>query len=143
MSNCIFCKIIEGKAESSIVYEDALCLAFMDIQPVNAGHVLVVPKVHTAYWKDIDEELAGHLFKIGVKVDKALRKSGVRCEGVNFFAADGRAAFQEVFHAHLHIFPRYKGDGFRLKFGEDYKKLPTRTVLEETAIAIKTQIGLK
>lgn len=140
MANCIFCKILAGEAPVSMVYEDKLCAAFMDIQPVNAGHVLVVPKVHIAYWKDMDEDLGGHLFKIGIRIDKALRKTELRCEGVNFFAADGKAAFQEVFHAHLHVFPRYKGDGFRLKFGENYRNLPSRQNLNEIALKIKLQL---
>ena len=131
---------MNGKSPSSIFWEDEKCLAFMDIQPVNPGHVLVVPKVHVAYWKDMEEDLAGHLFQIGIKVDKALRMADLRCEGVNFFAADGEAAFQEVFHAYLHVFPRYRGDGFRLKFSPQYAILPPRTELDRLAKSIKSEI---
>lgn len=138
--NCIFCRILRAEAPASIVFEDELCMAFMDLQPVNPGHVLIVPKEHVAYFKDIDEDLGAHLFRIGLRIDRALRETGLRCEGVNFFAADGKAAFQEIFHAHLHVFPRYRGDGFRLSFREDYLKPVPRMELDQIALEISRKL---
>jgi histidine triad (HIT) family protein len=66
-----------------------------------------------------------------------LRSSGVTCEGVNLFLADGEAAGQEVFHVHLHVFPRYAGDGFGLKFGSAYAHLPDRSALDAVAQRIR------
>lgn len=139
---CIFCQIIEKKLPASMVFEDARCLAFLDIQPINPGHVLVVPRAHVASWQEMEEPLAGHLFQVGQRINKALRASGLRCEGVNYLAADGAAAGQEVFHAHLHVFPRFTGDGFRLKFGEGYAQKPERADLNAVAARLRDAIGI-
>lgn len=138
MEACIFCDILSGKLPSSIVYQDALCTAVMDIQPVNPGHLLVIPNVHAAFLADLDEETGAQLFRIAQRVAAALRVSSVKCEGVNFFLADGEAAMQEVFHVHLHVFPRYKGDGFSLKFSPDYFTKPDRVELDGIAQDIRT-----
>lgn len=102
----------------------------MDIQPVNPGHVLVIPVRHAPYLADLDPPTAGRLMQEGQRIAAAIRSSGVRCEGINLFLADGKAAMQEVFHVHLHVFPRFAGDGFGLRFGPRYKELPSREVLE-------------
>lgn len=113
--HCIFCKILKGELEASIVYEDAQVVAFMDIEPVNEGHVLVIPKFHAPHLSDLDDETLGHMAKIAGKIAKAIRKSDIRSEGMNLFLADDEVAGQEVWHAHLHVFPRFKNDGFGLK----------------------------
>jgi histidine triad (HIT) family protein len=74
------------------------------------------------------------------RVAAAARASGVRCEGVNLFLADGEAAMQEVPHVHLHVFPRWRGDGFGLRFGPEYKHKPPRAALEETASRIRAAL---
>jgi len=89
MENCVFCRILQGHAEGSVVYEDETCVAIMDIQPVNPGHVLVIPRIHASHLKELAEKTGARMFTIGMKIDKALRKSGVKCEGVNFLLADG------------------------------------------------------
>jgi histidine triad (HIT) family protein len=111
---CVFCDIIAGRAEASVVHEDEHVVAFMDIEPVTDGHVLVVPRVHAASLEDLDEDLGARLFRAGHRLARALRRSGLPCEGVNLFLADGEVAFQEVFHVHLHVVPRTKGDGFTI-----------------------------
>ena len=138
MSGCIFCDIVAGKLPANIIHQDDVCAAFMDIQPVNPGHMLVIPKKHASFLQDMDGETGAHLFRIAQRLASALRKSGLKCEGVNFFLADGEAAMQEVFHVHLHVFPRYKGDGFGLKFSEAYHTKPARTEIESAARAIKS-----
>ena len=133
MLDCIFCRILAGELPVSLVYRDERCAAFMDIQPVNPGHLLVVPLEHRPYLADIDEETAAYLMRIAHRLVAALRASDVRCEGVNLFLADGKAAMQEVFHVHLHVFPRYVGDGFGLRFGPNYKTRPPRQELDRIA----------
>lgn len=140
MEDCVFCKIISGEITGSIVYQDEQCTAFMDIQPVNAGHVLIVPNQHTALICDLDDELVKHMFVIAKRINKAIRNSSVKCEGINYFLADGEAAFQEVFHTHLHCFPRYEGDGFGLAFSQEYNNKPPRSQLEQVAEDLKANL---
>ena len=110
MSNCLFCNIAEKKEQSSIVYEDELCLAFMDIFPLSAGHVLVIPKKHGVFLNELDQNLQSHIFSIGNKIVSAQRKAGFGVKGTNFLLNDGKAANQTVPHIHLHLIPREKGD---------------------------------
>lgn len=114
-SDCIFCNILTGEAEASLVHRDEQVAAFMDIQPVNEGHLLVVPVQHSADLAGLDEAAGERMFAVGMRLAAALRRTGLRCEGVNFYLADGRAAGQEVLHIHLHVVPRYAGDGFGLR----------------------------
>ena len=136
--DCIFCAIRAGEAPASPVYEDDLVLAFLDIQPVNPGHTLVIPKVHASSLADLKPETGAHMFRVAQQVAGALRRTGLRCEGVNLFLADGEAAFQDVFHAHLHIIPRYKGDDF--KISADWSQHPSRAKLDEIAAQIKGHV---
>ena len=131
--SCVFCKLIAGALPVSIVEETQDTLAVMDIQPVTPGHVLVIPKIHAPYLADLDPPLAAKIFATGLRVAAALRASSIRCEGVNLFLADGEAAGQEIFHAHLHIFPRFRDDGFGLRFSPGYSVLPPRSELDELA----------
>nr|WP_062338058.1 HIT family protein [Herbidospora sakaeratensis] len=112
---CVFCAIVRGEAEASVPYADDQVMVVMDIAPVTPGHLLVIPRVHAVGLEDLDEDTGAHVWRIGHRMARALRRSGLRCEGVNVFLADGAAAFQEVFHLHLHVFPRYEGDGFRIE----------------------------
>ena len=142
MSDCVFCRILAGELPASFVYRDDRCAAFMDIRPVNHGHLLVIPVRHAAYLADIDASEAADIMKVGQEAAAALRASGVRCEGVNLFLADGEAAMQEVFHVHLHVIPRFRGDGFGLKFNpEYYTRRPERATLDETAATVAALMG--
>ena len=136
--NCIFCKILNKQAPASLLYEDEICTAFLDIQPVNPGHILIVPNRHASNLSELNLQEGERLFHTAQKMTAALYQSGIRCEGVNFFLADGEAAFQEVFHVHLHVFPRYKGDGFSLKMSPQYPSLPKRNELDHLAKKIKS-----
>lgn len=137
LQTCVFCELVTSKRPISVICETSEVLAFMDIQPVNPGHVLVIPKRHAPYLADLDPTLTGQIFAMGMRVAAALRKCGVRCQGVNLFLADGEAAGQEIFHAHLHVFPRFAGDGFGLKFSPNYFVLPPRADLDEVADDIR------
>ena len=141
MDDCVFCKIVEGVAPASIVYSNEKVIAFLDIQPVNLGHVLVIPKTHAKELSELDPEVGGQMFKVAMVVAEGLRKSGVKCEGVNLFLADGKTAFQEIFHVHLHVIPRFRGDGFGLKFGPSYGIKPERKELDTIAEQIRTAIS--
>jgi len=141
MTDCIFCQIVEGKIPSTKVYQDDVCIAFMDIQPLTRGHVLVIPRSHAGGLADLPPQTGGHLFQVGQKIAKAMRKSSLKAEGINFFLADGKVAFQTVFHVHLHVIPRTEGDGFGLKFGAEYGKPPERSELERTAGQIQEALG--
>jgi diadenosine tetraphosphate (Ap4A) HIT family hydrolase len=111
---CIFCAIVAGQARASVVHTDEVAVVFMDRNPVTAGHLLVVPRVHAVGLEDLDESTGRHLWSVGHRMARALRRSGLRCEGINIFVADGEAAFQDVLHFHLHVLPRYNGDGFSI-----------------------------
>lgn len=137
MTAGVLCDIVAGKAPASIVYRDDECCAFMDIQPVTPGHVLVVRVLHASYLADLDEETGAHMFRVAQRVAQALRGGGLKCEGVNLFLADGIAAGQEVFHVHLHVLPRYRGDAFGLRFGLDYGNQPPKVDLDRVASIIR------
>jgi len=142
MAYCIFCDILSGKAPASFIYRDDLVAAFMDIQPVNLGHVLVVPVRHAPYMEDVTDEEAGFMMRLAHRTTAALRASTLQCEGVNYFLADGEAAMQEVFHAHLHVFPRFRGDGFGLRFSEQYyTRRPPRPELDHQAAELRALLS--
>jgi len=140
-SSCVFCAILQGQAEASLVYADERVVAFMDIQPINPGHLLVVPRLHAPHLADLDPETGGHLFQVGMRLAAAVRRSGVRCEGVNLFLADGAPAGQQVPHLHLHVVPRFRGDGFGFRFNPDYFCRPDRAALEKVAESIRRAMG--
>jgi histidine triad (HIT) family protein len=133
IEDCVFCRIVKGTVPESMVYADEKVLAFMDIQPVNPGHVLIIPKVHASRLMDLDEETGAYLFKVGMRIAGAVKRSGVKCEGVNLLLSDGRAAFQEIFHVHLHVIPRFEGDNLRISFGRKYSLRPERSELDKMA----------
>jgi histidine triad (HIT) family protein len=134
---CAFCQILHGEAPASLVYSDDKVAAFMDTQPVNPGHVLVAPRVHATLLNDLDEEIGAQMFRLGMRLSKAVRKTGLQCEGVNLHLADGQVAGQEIPHVHLHVIPRFKGDGFGLKFGIGQRVKISRVVLNEVAGRIR------
>jgi histidine triad (HIT) family protein len=140
MITCVFCQIIKGKADSSKVYEDDVCLAFMDIQPVNPGHILVVPKMHFEDLSDLPAKTGAQLFQVAQRIALSMPKTDVKCEGIDLFLAHEEAAGQEVFHVHLHVIPRFTGDGFGFKFGPNYANLPERHELDGIAVQIKQRL---
>ena len=132
---CAFCDLIHGAGEVSVCYEDADALAFMDIQPVNAGHVLVVPRQHFESLLDIPQDLAMHLFEVAMRIGPVVRKvSGA--QGMNIVVNSGRAAGQDVFHYHVHLIPRKVGDGFDIPLPFGGSPMPDRTQLDACAVRI-------
>ena len=136
-SRCIFCAIAAREAKASVVYADETVVVFMDLTPVTPGHLLVVPRKHAVGLEDLDVATSARVWSKGHEMARALRRSGLRCEGINMFLADGEVAFQEVFHFHLHVFPRYVGDGFTI--GAQWKARE-RSLLDAEARAIQTAL---
>ena len=134
------CKLLSGQLEVSMVFQDDCCSAFMDIQPVNPGHVLVVPNRHAPDLASLKAEEGAQIFRVAHRLAAALRSGVVRCEGVNFFLADGEAAGQEVFHVHLHVFPRFVRDGFRLVLPPTYSQKSNRKDLDALAEKIRSAL---
>jgi len=139
--SCVFCDIVAGVSPSSMVHSDDQCLAFMDIRPITPGHLLVVPRLHAPYLADLDSPIGEALFGVALKLSDAVRRSGLRVEGVNLFLADGEAAGQEVFHVHLHVLPRFKGDGFGLKLPLNYGSEAKQEQLDAYAATIRKSLA--
>jgi histidine triad (HIT) family protein len=116
---CVFCKIRDGAIPSKKIYEDDATLAFMDINPLNTGHCLVVTKVHAATIWDADVADLQAAIATAQKIAIAL-VAAVKPDGLNMLQANGAAAFQSVPHFHLHLIPRWVRDGK----GFDWKLVP-------------------
>lgn len=140
MTDCIFCRILCGEAEGSIVHREAGCTALMTIEPVTRGHVLVVPDAHHVDIRDLPPETAGNMFLLAQKVARAYGATGIRCEGVNVVMCNGAAAGQTVFHAHIHVNPRFAGDGFSWNLPPGFDHKPDRAQLDDVAGRISAAI---
>lgn len=138
MSDCLFCKIIEGTIPSVKVYEDEHSYAFMDIMPLSKGHVLLVPKTHVADIFEMTEDIAKNLYAAAPKVANAI-KAAFNPIGLNTVNNNGAAAGQTVFHYHLHFIPRYdETDGLKVQWET---KQYTSEALNEVANAIKNELN--
>jgi len=106
----VFEKIVKREIPASIIYEDDTVLSFLDISPANKGHALVIPKEPSENLFTIDPDVLAHIAKIAQRIAKVL-KAETGAEGVNILMNGGSAAGQEVMHAHMHVIPRFEGDG--------------------------------
>lgn len=118
---CLFCKIVAGDIPAQKVFEDEYFIAFMDINPVNPGHVLVVPKEHSDDITKMPDDAVGRLFRLVQYVAKGVREA-VGAPGFNIGVNTGLEAGQVVFHTHVHVMPRFENDGHR---HWEKKKVPT------------------
>jgi histidine triad (HIT) family protein len=137
VGDCVFCDILAGRAEASVVAAEDRVVAFTDILPVGEGHTLVVPRAHAIGLHDLDAEDGAAMFRLGQRIAAAQRALGL-AEGVNLFLADGVVAGQEVFHAHLHVLPRRPGDAMTLHV--DYEQPPTREELDALAARLRAAL---
>lgn len=134
MEDCIFCKIVKKEIPCEKIYEDEQCLAFLDINPVNIGHTLIIPKEHFENIYDLPEEIAAHLIKIAKKITLALKKTGTK--GTNIITNNGKASGQEVLHSHFHLIPRYEGDNLAPWPKKKYKEGELKTTAEKITRAL-------
>lgn len=110
---CIFCAIVEGKVPAEVVFEDEETLAFMDIYPASPGHTLVVPKKHVPNIYSLDDETGAAVMRTTVRVARAVR-AALQPDGVSLLQTNEPAGGQSVFHFHIHVIPRWHGDGLHL-----------------------------
>lgn len=134
---CTFCKIISNKLSSSRVYEDKACIAFLDIHPINVGHVLIVPKKHVERISDLSSRAHHSLSSAIQTVVSKLQESSLKADGFNIFLSDGEVAGQEVPHIHYHIVPRMRGDKVETKFVAASNLDNSRKGLDEVANSIR------
>ena len=134
MTDCIFCKIINGDIPSYTVYEDDVVKAFLDISQSTPGHTLVVPKKHVKDMFEYDEDLAAVVFSRIPKIARAIKKSNPAIKGMNIVNNNGEVAYQSVFHSHIHLIPRYTTeDGFKMIFtdnGDKYDEAKYKEIQE-------------
>ena len=132
MDNCIFCQIVAGQIPASKVYEDESVLAFLDITQVTKGHTLVIPKQHVKNLLDMSEETASQVFAKIPTIARAIQKA-TGAEGLNLLNNSEEVAGQTVFHAHIHILPRFSSeDDFKVTFVAKEPDFPALANLAET-----------
>ena len=136
MSDCVFCKIVARQIPATVVHEDEHTLAFMDLGHVNPGHVLVAVKKHADSLYALDDAQAGAVLRAAAHVARAIRDAFAP-HGLSVYQANGKAAGQTVFHYHVHLVPRYEGDGMALSWPV---KNPPRDKLEEYAAKIRSRL---
>ena len=134
MQDCIFCKISKGEIPCDKIYEDEISLAFLDINPVNLGHALVIPKEHFQNIYDLPENIAAHLIKIAKKIGIALKKIG--SDGTNITTNNGEAAGQIIFHSHIHVIPRFINDNLSHWPTKKYKEGEVKKIIEKITQAL-------
>jgi len=137
MSSCVFCRIVAKEIPAAVVYQDELTIAFMDAGQVNPGHVLVAAKGHAENLYELNDAQAGALLRSAARVARAIRDA-FQPQGLSVYQANGKAAWQTVFHYHMHLVPRSEGDGMALSWPA---KNPPREKLAEYAAAIRREIA--
>jgi histidine triad (HIT) family protein len=137
MTSCVFCRIVAKEIPAAVVYEDEQTIAFMDAGQVNPGHVLVAAKGHAENLYELNDTQAAALLRAAARVARAIRDAFAP-QGLSVYQANGKAAWQTVFHYHMHLVPRTAGDGMALSWPA---KNPPREKLAEYAAAIRREIA--
>lgn len=135
--SCIFCRIVAGEAQARRIYEDDDTVAFMDINPATDGHCLVIPKRHAVDVWTLPEEDGVAVWRTVRRLAAAVR-TGLEADGLNILQSNGRAALQTVFHYHVHLIPRYVGDGIHVPL---MRAPGDRSRLDEFADRIRGALG--
>lgn len=118
MDNCIFCKIVNKEIPGKIIYEDELCMAFLDLSQATYGHTLVIPKKHFANFLEVDQDILSHLMKVVQNLSKQIiEKCGAK--GLNILTNTNEVAGQTVHHFHIHILPRYNSEELDIHFQDN------------------------
>lgn len=136
--SCVFCAVVAGDEPAVRVFEDDEYLAFLDIRPFTRGHTLVIPKQHSVDLTDTPAATLAGMVTIGQRIAQAARASGLHANGNNLVINDGRAAFQSVFHIHLHVVPRRDGDRLSFAKGLLLRRDPDR---EATGNILRTALA--
>ena len=123
---CVFCEIVAGQAPAIRIHEDEGYVAILDVRPFTRGHTLVLPKRHTVDLTDTPPQTLADMIAIGQRIGRAARASELAADGNNVVVNDGGAAFQSVFHIHLHVLPRHKGDKLSFAKGIVLRRDPDR-----------------
>jgi len=134
--DCVFCQIIRGESPASFTHQDDTVVAFMDIQPITRGHMLVVPREHAMRMNEVDDQAAMRTFRVARQL-AGVAQTTLGATGVNLLVADGEDAFQTVPHFHVHVVPRFPDDGFSLSLPPSYENPPSRAALDTIAEAIR------
>lgn len=113
MENCIFCRIANGEIPAATLYEDEEFRVILDLGPASKGHALILPKTHAANIYELPDELAGKAMILAKKMAGKMT-AALKCDGFNIVQNNGETAGQTVFHFHMHLIPRYQGDGVGL-----------------------------
>lgn len=135
--DCIFCKLSNGDIPTNALYEDDVVKVIFDLNPASKGHVLILPKNHFDDIYSMDDATAAHVFQVAVKVAKAMKET-LGCEGLNIVQNNGEIAGQTVFHFHMHLIPRYKGDK-----NDDILKYTPLELSDDEMIEILDKIKVK
>ncbi len=133
--NCIFCKIVAGEIPCDKISENEQTFAFLDIRPVNPGHILVIPKEHHANITQTPDEILGAMMTTAKKITQAF-PTALETEHYNLEINTGAIAGQVVFHAHLHIIPRHEGDGLELWHGKPYEEGEAKIIADKIKKAL-------
>lgn len=133
--NCVFCRIIGGDEMVSVIHEDEEVIAFLDVQPLHPGHVLVVPKAHHKDLFHLPEGLGARTFATARRLLPGLARA-TGCRAVNLFSPNGVDGGQSVFHFHLHLIPVPEGSPFPLQLPSSSTPVPTRSELDVMATRI-------
>jgi histidine triad (HIT) family protein len=136
-TNCIFCLIAAGDAPAERLYEDDTTVAFMDINPATDGHCLVIPRLHAEDIWSLDEEDGLAVWRTVHRVARVVREA-LDAKGLNLLQASGRAAFQTIFHYHVHVVPRYSWDDVHLPW---IPRAGEPELIAETAARLRNAIG--
>ena len=137
---CVFCEILRGDSPATFVYQDDTVVAFMDIQPITHGHIIVAPREHAVLMSDLNETAAMRTFRVARRMAQTVRDS-LGAGGVNLFVADGEIAFQDVPHFHVHVVPRYSGsDPTKIYQQANFEPV---SVMEQEAVAEKVRGALE
>ena len=129
---CVFCRIIGGDEMVSVIHEDDEIIAFLDIQPLHPGHVLVVPKAHYKNLFYVPEALAARTYAVARRILPGLRRA-TGCRAVNLFSPNGSDGGQDVFHFHVHLIPVPEGAPFPLQLPDPGAEVPSRSQLDVMA----------
>jgi len=136
--SCVFCEVVAGRSPAIRIFEDDNYLAILDIRPFTRGHTLVFPKQHTTDLTDTPPDTLADMVALAQRIGLAARASELRADGNNIAINDGQAAFQSVFHVHLHVLPRRRGDKLAFARGMVVRRDPDR---EETGRILREALA--